>query len=318
MERDLMRANTGVRSRQQSTLHLARRVLSALTRRVALALCLLSLASCSDFSSASRSWWLRYHPEEDQAVYVEVMDGVTAEASSAEPLRKLVAGWRRFPAEGGLFTFDLDEELDWSDLPEAEAADRMRAILASLREQVKVSEAGLFRVGAEGVGLYRAVEIKDLSVFLSDMNELFNTFLDVEWREKGVNVSWKHLELSDETKARWRARARAREPWLTRTGATFTLDVPMTEGEAAGMIRAVLEDAEDFPPESWFMRALSGVRIAEGSLTLSFSPRGQRFEGVSQSGSDSLDSEHAALLKTLEGDPGFVEFDRAKLLGRVK
>ena len=150
-----MGTNTGVRGRQRSIPHLARRALSVLTRRAALALCLLSLASCSDFSSASRSWWLRYHPEEDQAVYVEVMDGVTAEASSAEPLRKLVAGWRRFPAEGGLFTFDLDEELDWSDLPEAEAAERVRAILASLRAQVKVSEAGLFR-GADAVeGLHR-------------------------------------------------------------------------------------------------------------------------------------------------------------------
>ncbi|MCH2106558.1 MAG: hypothetical protein MK291_07960, partial [Planctomycetes bacterium] len=231
------------------------RALKVAERLAALSLCALSLASCSDFSSQSSSWWLRYHPEEDEAVYVEVMDGVTAKASAAGPLRELAKGWRRYPPEGGLITLDLDEELDPNDIPEGVNRERVQALLASLRREAVVSEAGLFRVGAEGVGLYRVTEIKDLSVFLSDLNELCNIALEEEWAEEGVNISWEHLELSEETKARWMKRAGEREPWLTRTGATFTLDLPMTEGEAAGFLRAVLADAEDFPPEAWFMKA---------------------------------------------------------------
>ena len=294
------------------------RAFEAAQRLAALSLCSLSLASCSDFSSQSSSWWLRYHPEEDQAIYVEVMDGVTAKASAAGPLRELTKGWRRYPPEGGLITLDLDEELDPNDIPEGVNRERVQALFASLRRGVVVSEAGLFRVGAEGVGLYRVTEIKDLSVFLSDLNELCNIALEEEWAEEGVNISWEHLELSEETKARWLKRTREREPWLTRTGATFTLDLPMTEGEAAGFLRAVLADAEDFPPEAWFMKALAGVRIADGSLTLSFSPTSQRFEGASGGGGGGQDAEHAGLLKALGEDPGFVDFDRAKLLERVK
>jgi len=294
------------------------RALKAVQRLAAPALCLLSLSSCSDFSSQSSSWWLRYHPEEDEAVFVEVMDGVTAKASAAGPLRELAKGWRRYPPEGGLITFDLDEELDANDIPEGVNAERAQAILASLRREVVVSEAGLFRVGAEGLGFYRVTEIKDLSVFLSDLNELFNIALEEEWREGGVDISWEDFEPGEETKARWMKRAREREPWLTRTGATFTLDVPMTEREAAGFLRAALADAEDFPAEAWFMKALVGVRLADGSLTLSFSPKSQRFEGASGGGGGGRNEEHTALFKALGDDPGFIDLDRSKLLERVK
>ena len=283
-----------------------------------LSLCALSLASCSDFSSQSSSWWLRYQPEENEAVYVEVLDGVTAGVDGAEALQKLVKGWRRYPPEGGLFTFDLDEEPDWSDAPESADEERLRELLASLRREVVVTEAGLFRVGTDGAGLYRITHIKNLNVFMEDTNELLNVFLYEEWKKEGIDLNWEHCELGEETKARWMTRAKERGPWLTRTGATFSLDIPMTEGEAAGFLRAVIEDAKDFPPDAWYMQALTGVRIADESLTLSFSPPGQRFESSDVGGGSTPNPGHADLLQVLEADPGFVEFDRAKILERVK
>ena len=45
-------------------------------KTLTLSLCALSLASCSDYSIESSSWWLRYHPEENEAVYVEIQDSV--------------------------------------------------------------------------------------------------------------------------------------------------------------------------------------------------------------------------------------------------
>lgn len=287
-------------------------------RSLALSVCALTLASCSDFSSQSRSWWLRYHPEENEAVYVEVLDGVTAGTSGVEPLRKLVKGWRRYPPEGGLLALDLDEEPDWEDAPSGVDEERLRETLASLRREVVVTEAGLFRVGAERAGFYRVTHIKDLSVFLRDANELVNVFLYEEWKRAGIEVSSEYFELSEETKARWLERAKQREPWVTRAGRTFTLDLPMTEAEAAGFLRAVLEEAEDFDPDTWFMRALSAVRVADGSLRLSFAPAGARFQDVKANKAGSQSKDHAELIEALEMDPGFEEFDRAKLLERVK
>ncbi len=287
-------------------------------KSLALSLCALSLASCSDYSSQSSSWWLRYHPEKNEAVYVEIQDSVTADKTAAEPLRGLVAGRRRYPPEGGLIAFDLDEEIDWSDAPEVADREKLQAAIDSLKDQAVVTEAGLYRIGTTGLGFFRVTQIKDLTVFLSDINYLANVIFHEQWKDNPPKSNWEHLELSEETKDRWVERAEKREPWLTQSGATFSLDIPMTEREAAGLVKAVIEDADDFPPDAWFMRALTGVRIADGSLTLSFSPPGQRFESSDVDGDDTLHAGHADLLQELEADPGFIEFDRAKLLERVK
>jgi len=287
-------------------------------RRLALSLCALSLASCSDFSSRSTSWWLRYQPEENEALYVEILDDVTAGTDAADPLRKLVKGWRRYPPEGGLLAFDLDEEPDWGDMPKHIDAERLKETISSLRREVVVTEAGLFRAGADGAGFFRVTHIKDLDVFLRCANDLANVFLREGWGEDGIEVNWEHFEVGEETKERWMERVKKNESWLTRAGRTFLLEIPMTEGEAAGFLRAVIEDAKDFPPDSWFMEALTGVRIAEGSLTLSFAPAGDRFQGSEGSGGGAHAEGHAELLQSLEADPGFETFDRAQLLERVK
>ena len=287
-------------------------------RGVALALCAFTLASCADCSSRSSSWWLRYHPEKNEAVYVEILDDLTAGADAAEPLRKLVGGWRRYPPEGGLLVFDLDEEPDWEDVSRETEAEKLREILASLRREVVVTDTGLFRVGSDGVGFYRVTHIKDLSAFLKNANEMLNIFLHEGWMSEGIEMSWEHFEIGEETKARWMERASKREPWLALRGRTFLLDIPMTEHEAAGFLRAVIEDAKDFPADSWFMEALTSIRIADGSMRLGFAPAGDRFQESEGKPGATRGEGHGALLQALETEPGFQEFDRAQILERVK
>jgi hypothetical protein len=287
-------------------------------KSLALSLCALSLASCSDFSSQSSSWWLRYHPEENEAIYVEVQDSVTAGKSGAEALRKLVGGWRRYPAEGGLISFDFDEEIDWSDAPEGLDLEEAKKVVASLRAQVEVKDAGVYRFGPTGIGFFRVTHIKDLDTFLRDINYFLNVFLYDAWKDESLDATGNDLLLSQETKERWLQRAENKEPWLTRDGKVFSLNIPMTEGEAARILTAMMYEANDLQDFAWLFRGFTGLRVADGDATFSFSPPGQRFEGGKTEGDDTPNPKHEELLGALQEDPGFVEFDRAKLLERVK
>jgi hypothetical protein len=290
-------------------------------KTLTLSLCALSLASCSDYSVESSSWWLRYHPEENEAVYVEIQDSVYASNTGVDPLRKLVNGWRRYPPEGGLFAIDFDAEVDWDEEPEGVDLEEVKVVWDSLKEQVVVTEAGLYGFGASGLGFFRVTKIKDMAAFLRGVNYMLNTILNVEWRDGQLGSKLEHLELSEETKDRWMERTAKKEPWLTFAGETFSLHIPMTEREAAGFLREVIKEADDFPPDAWFLRALTGIRIAEGGLTLSFSPKGQRFESIESfegDGDYSAVKGYDKMFEALQVDPGIVEFDRSKLLERVK
>jgi len=286
-------------------------------RNLTLSLCVLSLASCTDFTAQSSSWWFRYHPEGDEAIYVEIQDGITKNVDAAEPLRRLVGGWRRYPPEGGLMTLDLNEEIDWEEAPESVDIERMKTVFEGLQREVEVVEAGVFRVGQERLGFFRVTHIKDLSLLLEGLNSFCNVVLSEEWAE-GIDLTWEHFEIGEETGARWMQRVAENEPWLTRQGSAFVLDIPMTETEAAGFLRAVIADSRDFQPDLWFMEALEQVRVADGSLSLTFSPKGNRFHHNETNEQYSLNEGHAALVEALESDPGFQEFDRAEVLDRVK
>jgi hypothetical protein len=290
-------------------------------KTLTLSLCALSLASCSDYFMESSSWWLRYHPEENEAVYVEIQDSVYTSDAGVDPLRKLVNGWRRYPPEGGLFAIDFDAEIDGGEAPEGIDLEEVKSVADSLREQVVVLEAGLYRFGTSNLGFFRVTKIKDMAAFLHGANYLLNTILNVEWRDGQLGSKLENLELSEETMDRWMERTEKREPWLTFAEKTFLLHVPMTEREATGFLREVIKEADDFHPDAWFMRALTGIRIAEEGLTLSFSPGGQRFESTESfegDGDHSTVKGYDKLFEALQADPGFVEFDRAKLLERVK
>ena len=286
-------------------------------RNLTLSLCALSLSSCTDFTAQSSSWWLRYHPEKNEAVYVEIQDGITDSVDAAEPLRRLVGGWRRYPPEGGLGALDLNEEVDWEKAPEGIDVERMKAIFEGLQREIEVVEVGVFRTGQENLGFFRVTHIKDLSLLLEGMNSFCNVVLSEEWAE-GIDITWEHFEIGEETKARWMQRVTENEPWLTRQGNAFVLNIPMTETEAAGFLRAVIADARDFPPDSWFMKPLEQIRIADGSLSLTFAPKGNRFHQDEINQHHILNKGHAALVEALESDPGFRELDRAEVLERVK
>lgn len=286
-------------------------------RNLALSLCAFAFASCSDYRTNSESWWFRYHPEEDEAVYVEIQDGITANADAAETLRRLIAGWRRYPPEGGLVVLDLDAEVNWDDAPPDVDAEHLKELFLGLQAAIEIEDAGVFRIGQEGLGFYRVTRIKDLSLFLDGLNSFANLVMLEEWRE-GVDIEWEHFEIGPETERRWMQRFRNNEPWLTRKGSALVLDLPMSETEAAGFLRSVIEDHRDFPPDAWFMKSIEQIRIADGSLRLTFAPTGNRFQQLGAGSSGSQDDDHAALLEALEADPGFADFDRARVLERVK
>ena len=112
--------------------------------KLSLLLCAAALASCSAYQTSTSSWWFRYHPEEDEAVYVEIQDGLTADAEAAPTLRRLVGGWRRYPPEGGLIDVDLDAEPDWKKAAprHQERVKKLRELFQGLQREVEVVEAG--------------------------------------------------------------------------------------------------------------------------------------------------------------------------------
>ena len=84
----------------------------------------------------------------------------------------------------------------------------------------------------------------------------------------------------------------------------------VTEGEAAGFLRAVLEDADDFLGPTPFIPTLSSVRIAEGSLSQTFSPEENMFR-FQHEPRKLTPSE--GLREALELDPGLKSFDHFEL-----
>ena len=113
-------------------------------------------------------------------------------------------------------------------------------------------------------------------------------------------------------------RVNSNEPWLTRQGSALVLDLPMTESEAVGLLREIIEEGGKGSTDTWYMKALDQIRIADGSLRLTFAPAGNRFQSLDAGGSDSQNKDHTALFEALKADPGFADFDRAKVLERVK
>lgn len=288
-----------------------------LLRLLPLSLFALSLGSCTAYRVQTNSWWLRYHPEENEAYYIEIQDGVTADASAAESLRLLVGGWRQYPPEGGLLALDLDEVIDWSEVKPPMDVEELKRIFMGLQREIVVTETGVFRAGDEGLGFFRVTHIKDLSLLLEGVNIFINAILADQW-EGEDDLKWEYFTIGEETKARWMERVTKGEPWLSLQDSAFVLEIPMTEREAAGFLRAVLEDAEDFPPGSWFLLALDKIQIADGSLSLNFAPEGLRFHSQETNDPYSLNSKQAELLEALGTDPGFKVLDRSALLERVK
>lgn len=289
-------------------------------RNLTLSLCALSLTSCSDFGAEARSRWFRYNPEENEALYIEIQDGVTGSEDATESLRRLVDGWRRYPPEGGMISLDLDQEQDWEvdpeELPEnvdLNDINQLKETVEAFLKAIEVVEAGVFQGPPDHIGFYRVTRIKDLSAFLDGLNTFFNFYLKTEGPDKSYDPIF-----SEETVARWMERATENKPWVILRGGAFVLDIPMTESEAARVLLASLEESDSLKSLSWLILSLDQIRVADGSLSLAFSPKGNRFHYNETSELHSLNEGHAALVEALESDPGFQEFDRAEVLDRVK
>jgi hypothetical protein len=277
----------------------------------------LTCGACSDYRTQTDSWWLRYHPEKNEAILVEVQDGVTGGDDAGEALGKLVAGWRRYPPEGGLLTLDLDEEIDWSEVDAPTDVEELKRIYEGLERSVEVTDVGLFRAGEDGLGFYRVTHIKDLSLLLEGMNILVNAFLadTLEGRDFGDEGDF---AISEETKALWLERVEKNQAWITLDGSALVIDVPMTETEAGTFLRTVLADPGDDEVPEWFIDAIQSLRIADGALRLTIAPDGLRFHSTSTNEDYEPSSGHAELIEALGQKPGFAEFDRSAVLERVK
>ena len=192
-------------------------------------------------------------------------------------------------------------------------------------------EAGLFREEGK-LCFYRLSRMKDADALCVLINDEINSGLlvSIEGREQRAEASGEDAEgidffdmaLSAETCARWRERAASNGAWFTLSGRGCSVDLPLKSAEAAGVVRFLLENAEEDEEAFQIYRFLSDLVITESQMKIDFQPpadgyfKSPRWAPRELGSPGSGSEEYAKALTHFSERVGFVEFDSAALFKR--
>jgi hypothetical protein len=310
--------------------------------RVAL---IVALASTSCFPSPKfaikeREAALRYTSESDEFLLLEVLRDIRVEEENFAALEAVVKGERTYPPEGGFLAMMLEEGLEEYQQEEEtrirEGREKTPGEILDgkalrLADKIEVLEAGLFSEEGE-LCFYRLSRMKGADAVCALVNEAVNFQLrnSIENAEQRAEEPGEEVErteffdvtLSAETSARWRERAASNGAWFTLGGRGCSVDLPLKSAEAAGVVRSLLENAEEDEEYFQLYRFLSGLVITESQMNIDFQPpadgdfKTPRW-APRELGSPGPGSEEYAKALTHFGEKvGFVEFDPAALFKR--
>jgi len=294
-----------------------------------------------DFSFKEREAALRYISESDELLLLEVLRDIEIEEKKFAALEGLAKGDRTYPPEGGL-ALRVDKELkkyrekEERRILEGEEQsedDALEGQFLRQADKIDVLEAGLFSEDGE-LCFYRLSSMKEAGALCALINKGINDELlaSIEKAEQRAEESGDDVEkidffdviLSAETCARWRERAASDGAWFTLGGRGCSVDLPLKSAEAAGVVRSVLENAEEDEEYFQLYRFLSDLVITESQMKVDFQPTADGYFKLPRGAPRELESpgprseEYAKALTHFSEKVGFVEFDPAALFKRFE
>jgi hypothetical protein len=240
-------------------------------------LCLLSLSSCFEdtYEVAESEVLLRYLPERDELLVLEIEHGIEQGHKSEDPvrlatdaLRGIVEGKRVYPASGEWMATDLDEiVLSTNGLTEQEQAD-----LVGFTSALHVEDRGLYLEGPDRLSLFRLTRIERFRRVLEIVSRSFNRECNSHPRQ--TLPPEPEFPLFDEpSRELFRSAIAKDHGWLSIREGAIVLDVPMTSANAARCLAWIAgegSNADKARDELTIYREASSVVAAEGHTLLRY------------------------------------------------
>ena len=308
--------------------------------RVALVVALTLTACSPNFAIKEREAALRYIPESDELLLLEVLRDIRIEEEKFAFLESLAKGGRTYRPEGGFLSISVDEELKKyrqeeesrnEEGREESSDDAFKRKALGQADKIEVLEAGLFSEAGK-LCFFRLSRMKEAEALCALINSEINADLlaSIEGAERMAEASGEDVEkidffgvtLSAETCARWRDRAASNGAWFTLGGRGCSVDLPLNSAEAAGVVRSVLENAEEDEEYFQLYRFLSDLVITESQVKIDFQPTADGYFKLPRWAPRELESpgpgseEYAKTMASFSESVGFVEFDSAALFKR--
>jgi len=227
------------------------------------------------FKVAESEVLIRYLPESDEFLLLEIEHGIAVGDEKDDPIAKSVAmlqdlhrGKRIYPASGSWFATDFDEHKGHADgLAEEEAKD-----FADFLDGLQVAEHGLYLEALDKLSYFRLTRLKHGKHQL----EIINRFVTRGSRkdpDSGLSSVPNFPFYDEESREAFRKAVADGHSWLSLVDGTVVLDVPMTAASAAQCLGEIACD-ERGEREKADARAmlgeLSGIEVSGGHVRLKF------------------------------------------------
>ena len=229
---------------------------------------------------------LRYDADTDALRLVEIHHGVQSytshgAAGAADVVEKLVAGWRRFPPEGGwLFVMDMDREGFWNwedEIAEGAAPEEAAALMSRMKAvdpRVRVERAGTFLKEDRRLAFYREVRVDGVTDLLGLINEYLNLELQYAEPDPERGVVPEFPIFDSRTVELWKQAGEVGHSWWRIEDEGLVLEVPMTpENAAACLTHMLTEIAKSSDPEEVALfQYLRRLEVQDERVRLDFRP----------------------------------------------
>jgi len=256
-----------------------------MSRSIALAaLALLPLCSCfsNTYEVAETEVLIRYLPEQDELLVLEIEHGIgvsdpTPERTrkAAEALRGIAGGKRIYPASGTWFAVDIDELMQRAraDEPtEHEVTEPERAELLEFIQTIHVEDHGMYLDEERGLSLFRLTRLQHIKRVI----EITNAYLNRQMRENPDQFLSPEPEFpffDAASRELFRSAVAKNHAWLSIQERAVVLDMPMTNASAArclAWIASEFPESKDRPDELMAFQQLSSLEVTGGHVRLQF------------------------------------------------
>ena len=254
-----------------------------MTRSIALAaLALLPVCSCftNTYEVAETEVLVRYVPEQDELLILEIEHGIEEGGKSPDPrriaadaLHGIADGKKIYPGSGEWLAVDFDELAKRAQDPaDTSATAAEKSDLLEFVKTIHVEDRGLYVDEEHGLSLFRLTRLGHFRRVI----EITNDFLNRSFRKDGAKMlpTEPEFPLFDEaSRELFRSAVNKGHSWLSIQDGGVVLDVPMTSASAARCLAWLLREAseeEERADELRVYRQASSLEVADGHVRLKF------------------------------------------------
>ena len=223
---------------------------------------------------------MRYLPEQDEMLVLEIEHSIEEGGKTPEPLRAaadalrgIAEGKRVYPASGDWFATELDELLRRASEPtEKQVTQKERADLLEFAGAVHVEDHGLYLDGERGLSLYRLTRLEHFR----RLAQIASDFANRSFRSDGGSPlpSVPGFPFFDEpSRELFRSAIAKDHAWLSIQRDAVVLDMPMTSASAARCLAWIAGEGRtpsDPADELVFYQQVSSIEVIDGHARLRF------------------------------------------------